>query len=260
MAIGRLTKQPAENRLFDFDFAGKMRTGETISTVVSVVAAPSGLTVGATAFSGQVAQVRLSGGTDQTEYILTCKVTTSAGNTLELDGLLWVEDQSGLAASVLVATVGSATANSYATLVEANAYFATRLGGSAWLDVEDGALALITATAELDRFNYYGSKTDSDQALKFPRTGIEDDEGTAYEDDVVPTAVKRATFELALYLAENPDVLDSGGDLSEFKSLELGNQEVAIQPSGSGSSNKLPSRVMRLLSSLRISQARVVRA
>ena len=93
MGLKRLFKQPAESRLYDFDFSGKMRTGETIATVVSVVATPSGLTVGATSFSGQVAQVRLSGGTADTDYKLTCKVTTSASNTLEIDGRLKVEEE-----------------------------------------------------------------------------------------------------------------------------------------------------------------------
>ncbi len=92
MALERLTKQPSESRLFDFDFGGKMATGETVTAVVSVVSTPSGLTVGATSFSGMIAQVRLSAGTDQVEYLLTCKVTTSAANTLELDGLLFVAE------------------------------------------------------------------------------------------------------------------------------------------------------------------------
>lgn len=98
MAI--LDKQPAESRLYDFDFSGKMRTGATIATVVSVTVLPaSGLDVGATAFSGQIAQVRLTVGTTGVEYLLTCKVTTSDGDTLELDGRLWVEDVTVLSAT-----------------------------------------------------------------------------------------------------------------------------------------------------------------
>lgn len=112
MELTRLTKQPSESRLFDFDFSGKMAEGATIATVVSVVAAPPGtveepgLTIGSTAFSGQVAQVRISAGTDQVEYILTCKVTTNTGDTLELDGALWVEDTTPAAVRALLQPEG----------------------------------------------------------------------------------------------------------------------------------------------------------
>lgn len=121
-------------------------------------------------------------------------------------------------------------------------------------------IALITATSELDKLNYYGSKTDADQALKFPRSGVRDGDGVLFDEDQIPTPVKRAQFELALYLAQNPETLESGGDLSEFKSLTLGNTGVVIQPSGTDSTPRLPSRILLLLNSFRVSQARVIRA
>lgn len=99
MALILLTKQPAESRLYDFEFAGKMATGETISTVASATATPAGLTVGATSSSGTIAQVRLSGGTTATEYVVTVTVTTNLSNTLELEGRLWVEDVTALSAA-----------------------------------------------------------------------------------------------------------------------------------------------------------------
>lgn len=83
-------KQPAESRLFDFDFAQKLASGETISTVVSAVAAPSGLTVGATSIVGSKVRVRLSGGTTSTVYKVTVTVTTSGSNTLETEANLFV--------------------------------------------------------------------------------------------------------------------------------------------------------------------------
>lgn len=98
MALTIQTKQPAESRLYNFDFGGLMVTGETIASISGVTATPSGLTVGSTAISGQIAQVRLSGGTGATEYLLTCTVVTSASNTLELEGRLWVEDIAPLSA------------------------------------------------------------------------------------------------------------------------------------------------------------------
>lgn len=87
-----LNKQPAESLLFDFDFSGKGRTGETISSVTGVTGSPSGLTIGATTSSGMIAQVRISSGTDGTYYKLTCTVATNQSNTMELDGYLRVRN------------------------------------------------------------------------------------------------------------------------------------------------------------------------
>lgn len=98
MALTLQTKQPAESRVYDFDFSGIMPTGATITAVSGVTSTPSGLTVGGTAFSGQIAQVRLSSGTTATEYLITCTVTTSTSDTLELEGRLWVEDVTTLSA------------------------------------------------------------------------------------------------------------------------------------------------------------------
>jgi len=69
-----------------------MATAETISSVTSCVATPVGLTVGSTAISGQVVQVRLSSGTTATEYLVTCTILTNQSNTPELEGRLWVEN------------------------------------------------------------------------------------------------------------------------------------------------------------------------
>ena len=85
-------KQPSESRLFDFDFSGKARTGEAITAVSSVTGSPSGLTIGSTAFSGMIAQARISSGVDGNYYKLTCVVTTNQSNTLELDGYLRVRN------------------------------------------------------------------------------------------------------------------------------------------------------------------------
>lgn len=88
-----LTKRPAESRIYNMDFAGKMEAGETIAGVSSWTSSPDGLTVGSAAYSGQVAQARLSGGTDGVKYLQTVVVTTSAGNTLQAEGYLFVRDR-----------------------------------------------------------------------------------------------------------------------------------------------------------------------
>lgn len=77
------------------DFSALLASGETITSVVSVVkdktTAPD-LVIGAPAFSGSVAQFRLSVGKADTKYKVTVIVGTSAGNTLEGEGIVQLED------------------------------------------------------------------------------------------------------------------------------------------------------------------------
>jgi hypothetical protein len=88
-----LKKQPSESRVYDMDFAANMVAGETVTAVSSVVVDPVGLTIGTAVFSGQRIQFRLSAGTAGITYKITVVVATSAGNTLEGDGLLRVENK-----------------------------------------------------------------------------------------------------------------------------------------------------------------------
>jgi hypothetical protein len=87
-----LVHQPTESRLYNFEFAALLSTGETISSVTSVTPSPaSGITVGSPAISGTKVQVRVSGAT-AVYYKLTAIIVTSASNTLETEGILRVVD------------------------------------------------------------------------------------------------------------------------------------------------------------------------
>lgn len=92
MALTVLDKQPAESKIFQMDFSANMAEAETVASVTSVVATPSGLTIGTPAPSGKTAQVRISSGTTGARYKVTFTVQTSAGNTLEGDGYLNVKN------------------------------------------------------------------------------------------------------------------------------------------------------------------------
>jgi hypothetical protein len=107
-------------------------------------------------------------------------------------------------APTLVATAGSASANSYATQAEGDTYCDTRLNVSAWTGAvsADKDRALISATRELSTFMYKGLSATDTQALVWPRQYAEDPdaaiEGTYFDSDVVPQRIKDATCELAL--------------------------------------------------------------
>lgn len=107
----------------------------------------------------------------------------------------------------IVATVGSATANSFVTVAECDAYCDARLNADAWNNEPDDdqkARALIGATQELSNLNWIGDgRATTTQSLAWPRAfalnpdvpwiGI-----TYYGLTEIPKRVKDATCELAL--------------------------------------------------------------
>lgn len=111
----------------------------------------------------------------------------------------------------LDATVGGIAANSYVTVEEANAYFADRSNATNWSTSTQQDQLLITASRLIDwQLRFKGNKTSELQAMQFPRVGVELTNGTVVADNIIPTPVKFAVFELALLsldtdrAAENP--------------------------------------------------------
>lgn len=91
-------------------------------------------------------------------------------------------------------TVGT---DSYVSLDEADAYFSARNAPDAWMAATAAQKeeALRYATRFIDSsFEFLGYLQDTDQALKWPRYSIYDDDGRVYEG--TPVEVKEATFEL----------------------------------------------------------------
>lgn len=95
-----LEKQPSEERLFDMYFDNKMRTGEAITSVDSVVSEPAGIVFSSTSFSGQIVQLLVAGGLppdrgdlDYTKYKITVTVTTDASQVLENEGFLHIKEE-----------------------------------------------------------------------------------------------------------------------------------------------------------------------
>lgn len=134
----------------------------------------------------------------------------------------------------LVATAGSATANSYATVAEGDTYFDERVQATNWTGEADADVkerALIMATRRIDTLRFEGSKSASGQALKWPRIDAFDDNGDEYATDAVPTIVKHATFEQALtILNDNAAAKDSFAPtgLEPFTRAKVGPLEVEI--------------------------------
>jgi hypothetical protein len=100
----------------------------------------------------------------------------------------------------LVTTPGSASANSYASLEELNAYLAARVPAAALASGTDEQkeAALKAAARVLDAsFVWTGSAVDSTQALTWPRNGMYTRNGFAIANTVNPIDLKNAQCELA---------------------------------------------------------------
>lgn len=145
---------------------------------------------------------------------------------------------------------GLATANSYTTLAEADAYLERHLYADAWTNADEDrrVSALVWATQLLDeRMEWAGIPATTTQALCWPRDEAYDRLGIVVSTTVVPVPVKRATAELARsLLADNrPELSDRGGVVSQ----SVGPLSVTYGAGGSTRST-VPSTVYALLGPL----------
>lgn len=160
------------------------------------------------------------------------------------------------------ATVGGASANSFGTVAEANAYLDSRTNGGAWAAITDPdvkARLLITATIRLDQETYRGQRSSVIQALAFPRTGLYLD-GAALPSDAIPAAVKYAEFEEALAIlnsgttdpfaasgTEGISSVDAGGVKVTFRDPRAATSKDGIPSAADDPSINLSPQAYRLL-------------
>lgn len=130
----------------------------------------------------------------------------------------------------IIATPAASNANSFETLIEAEAYFATRLSLAGWDDADDKNVLLIMSTRILNAFGrpfkklmhnkdgdayYYtrrqwtGVPATTTQSLSWPRIGMLDANGNAIASTAIPQELKDAESELAGQLGETDRTLDN---------------------------------------------------
>lgn len=195
-------KRPTEAYSIAVEFVGKLPTGTSLASgVLNAVNRTTGLTdntvlASTTAtISGTQAIFKGQVGTSPTDYLITLTVTLNEGSILVEEVLLQVR-----LAMTLIATAGSASANSYATRAQADAYHQTHLYNATWLAADDWQreAALIWATRLLDaQVEWVGQKISSVPALRWPRAGVTDQDGWALASETIPTFLVQATAELA---------------------------------------------------------------
>ncbi len=161
-------------------------------------------------------------------------------------------------------TIGGANANAYVDETVATAYMDGKRGASAWgsATTPDREQAIVAATTRIDEEKYIGVTADSitPQRLKFPRAGMDDEDGAVIANDVIPEPIRRATMELALEMVKSGDVdLYGPTGLEGFEEIKVGSLEVTPKQETRAGGKALPSAVIRLLSHFRVSGGSSVR-
>ena len=139
-------------------------------------------------------------------------------------------------AATIVATLKSATANSYVTLAEANPYFETVPDSTTWDNKTDDQKnrALISATRWIDSLNFYGDRCDDGQALKWPRNNYEVD-NVELACTAIPKNIKYAEYELARALANETDAITGNkGTDGTYEEVKIGDMEVKYNTDSQG--------------------------
>ena len=175
-------------------------------------------------------------------------------------------------AITITATVGSASANSYLTLSDANAIIEGLVlddDVTAWDNstTDNKNRALFTATQRIDRERFLGARVADTQALQWPRSGVRKPDtytnlyglsfpnrlvADYYSDTEIPTRVKNAQAVLAVYLNNNRDGLGLSG-LEDFSNVSIGSLNVTPNFYGAVGADRIPPLVERYLSGIRIS-------
>lgn len=112
----------------------------------------------------------------------------------------------------VVATVGSASANSYITVATADDLANLYLGTLNWTSAstDNKGRALIMATRYLDELSYIGERATSTQALAWPRSEAACGDWS-FTTSEIPQPIKQATFDLAEALLGTSTLLSSAG-------------------------------------------------
>jgi len=89
-----LYKQPSEAKIFYIEFSNQLDTGDSLSTLTSVLETTGGITIASKSIVGTTVKATYSGGTDGTTYAIVAIVVTADGETIESDVYLRVIDSS----------------------------------------------------------------------------------------------------------------------------------------------------------------------
>ena len=132
-------------------------------------------------------------------------------------------------ALTLIETAASETANTYCSLAEAETYFESKYHKDNWTAATDANknIVLVESTRLLDQhFDWEGVKWSSDQALRWPRTGVITPDAYDVDYQTIPQFLKDATAELALHILTEDRTQEN--DTRGIKSMKAGPLELHL--------------------------------
>ena len=146
--------------------------------------------------------------------------------------------------------IGGETYEVYADVATADAYMNAAIGeaADAWraADEEAKARGMVSGTRAIDLQQWKGEKTDPDQPLDFPRTGLTYPNGTAVPSDAVPQEVIDASIELGAMLNAGISIDPAEARATTARRLKAGSVEIENFRQF-GYVGVFPSQIMKLL-------------
>lgn len=114
----------------------------------------------------------------------------------------------------LTATAGSASANTYVTLADAETYMETLYYKDSWTGKTDEQKkgAIVQACRLLDTLAWKGIKAADTQALEWPRSNVTDRNGYEVSDSTIPAWLANANAEFAMRLLGEDRQADMGAN------------------------------------------------
>lgn len=153
----------------------------------------------------------------------------------------------------IIATAGSATANCYITIADADTYFAeSRYHSEDWTALSDTVKEQVLrwSTRLIDQFDFVGTRSDPlgvDQRLDWPRSFVPDaDTGLYIDSTTIPFFIAEATAEYALFLYREDRTGAAQEDLAQFNKIKVDVIELGIE-NITGKKNVVPSSVLAML-------------
>lgn len=155
----------------------------------------------------------------------------------------------------LTVTPGGSDADAFVSVADCDAYCASH-GLTDWTGAADSPsnvkeAAIRRATAYLSNaFSWKGYRTDGrSQALAWPRTGVEDEEGNTVDPDTIPVEIVQACCHIAAAEAANPGVMNPAVDLTaRIKREKIG--PIETEYAGFGSQAELSRPVLLVVGDL----------
>lgn len=151
-------------------------------------------------------------------------------------------------AITLDATVGGASSNTYATVAEGNTYHEAHVYTDTWDEAStaDKNKALAMATRLLDdNVEWNGAKATKEQALRWPRHGIRDEDGYYVDSDVIPQFLKDATAEYARLLLAKDYTAEP--DTRGYSEMHLAGMGFTIDKTDRDQMRVVPESVQRMI-------------